>query len=200
MLGHTTNIFNPMRTGGALNANSRGWRSGLGQKGAGLPLCLLFCRAGRSGGREWHQGDTDTLCRGLHRGNTTFISSMCGEKKSLSSPRLKFPGGTQGQEEIILLSHCPEWHRQVPSQNERAHRWTDRQPPSQSASAWEGGVLASQGRWGEFQLLQYTNKFQQSSISQHFLISLSEWQIQLDRQKFRQMCCKKLSSGEDGGL
>lgn len=44
----------------------------------------------------------------------------------------------------------------------------DRDPPSEPASAWEDGMLAPQGRCGEFQLLQYDHKFQQLSTFSHF--------------------------------
>lgn len=138
MLGHTTNISNPIKAGGVLNANSRvvlEEKVRLGTERCWQPLCLLSCRAGS----KWRAGNgtegTLAPCAGVCTGATQHLSVACVERRNLNAlrrmlARLKFPGERQSQEEIIPLSHCPKWHRQVPSQKERAHRRTDRQTDS----------------------------------------------------------------------
>lgn len=109
-------------------------------------------------GRERHWGD----CRGLHRGNTTIIANTCGGKKSkcleedVGQAQVPWEEESEGDDPPIPLLKAAQ--PITKGESTQVDRQTDRQTPLQPASAWEGGVLAPQGRWGEFQFLLY-NKF-----------------------------------------
>lgn len=84
MLGHTSSILNPVKTGRVLNTNSRVVRQEkvrLDVKRCWAAPVSLSCRVGS----KWSAGSgtegTLTPFAGVCT-NTSFISSMCGKKKS----------------------------------------------------------------------------------------------------------------------
>lgn len=136
MLGHTTSIFNPIRTGGVLNASSRVVlqdRSGLGQKGAGQPLCLLCCRAGSKCRAGSGTEGTLPLFAGLCTGAAQHLILTCVEGRNLNTLRRCWAGSvpwgkteSEGDDPPIPLpSGTGKSH-----QGSRARSWTDRQTDS----------------------------------------------------------------------
>lgn len=121
----------------------------MGQKGAGQPLCPLSCRVSS----KWSAGSgtegTLTPFAGVCT-NTTFIPSTCGEKKfkclEEDIGQAQGPWGKAESKGDDLPIPLPKVAQPSPITKGDTGGQTDRQPPSQPISAWEGGLLAPQSR------------------------------------------------------